>query len=420
MIVLKNASIFGANTASSAKNATIVINGDRIESVGADTGIPDGADVVIDLKGKFVLPGLIDAHVHFGGTERFDRPGISDRHESYDFLESRTEALKWGVTTIRSAGDYTPEIFEFRDEAGKNQHISPRIKAAGKILQARGGHPMDTVFGSNKKMSDNAAVMIDDKTDLDAEIKKLAAAGADWIKAVISEINKVDYPKPIPRIPREKIGQIVEIAHKYGKPCMIHVDNVRHMREAAEAGADSIEHVLSIGATETDIDDDLIEMLIKKQIYVVPTVYSIKAHENPEGSMPLVYGNDKLIEQINRLIRAGVKIGVGTDASIPFVKIGESLHEELSQLVRCGMTPAEAIAAATSGNAKLLRMDDEIGSISPGYYADMVIVEEDPAGGVDRTKNICFTIMNGQIIGMGAASAEKVVRVETKNYCNKN
>jgi imidazolonepropionase-like amidohydrolase len=396
MLVLKNASVIDGLGTAPVKNAVIVVDGGRIESVGTDIRPPDGADVVMDLKGKYALPGLIDAHVHFGGTDRLDYPGIGDRHETYDFLPSRTKALKWGITTVRSAGDYTPEIFEFRDEAKRGQHISPRIVAAGKMIQARGGHPMDTVFGSNKKIADGAAILTGDTTDIDAEIKKLADAGTDWVKAVISEVNKMDYPAPVPRIPGEKIKQIVEISHKYGKPCMIHVDNTRHMREAAEAGADSIEHVFSVGATETDVDDGLIDMLLKKQIYVVPTIYSIKAHENPGGSMPLVY--EKLIAQVKRLIGAGVKIGVGTDASIPFVPIGETLHEELSQLVLCGMTPMEAIIASTSGNAKLLRMEKEIGSILPGYRADLVIVDGDPAEDISKTKNIYTVIINGRIV----------------------
>ena len=396
MIVLKNASVINGVDAQPAMNSTIVINGSRIESVGADIGSTYEADIVIDLKGRYVLPGLIDAHVHFGGADNFDYPGIGDRHETYDFLEARGEALKWGITTVRSAGDYTPEIFAFRDEVKLGRHISPRIVAAGRMIQARGGHPIDTVFGSNERFAEGAGVMVDEMTDLDFEIKQLVDAGTDWIKAFISEINKLNYPAPIPRISNEKIRQIVDIAHKYGKPCMIHVDNVRHMREAADAGADSIEHVCAVGATETEIGDDLIEMLVQKQIYVVPTIFSIFAHENPKGSMPLVY--ETLIKQVNKLVRAGVKIGVGTDSNIPFVSMGKSLHEELAQLVKCGMTPAEAIAAATSGNAKLLRKEGEIGALLPGYFADMLVVDGDPTDDIGRTKNVYIVIMNGRIV----------------------
>jgi imidazolonepropionase-like amidohydrolase len=263
------------------------------------------------------------------------------------------------------------------------------------MIQARGGHPMDTVFGSNEKMKAGAAVIVNDATDIDAEIKRLADAGADWIKAVISEVNKLDYPSRVPRLSAEKIRQIADTAHKYGKPCMIHVDNVRHMREAAEAGADSIEHILAVGTTETEIDDSLIELLVRKQIYVVPTMFSIKAHENPDGNMPLVV--EKLIAQVGKLIRAGVRICAGSDSSIPFVTRGESLHDELSLLVECGMKPAEAIAAATTVNAQLLRRDKEIGSIAPGYFADMVIVNSDPTVDIMRTKDRFLVITNGRI-----------------------
>jgi len=396
MIILKNAVVVGDPASAPVQNAAIVINGARIESVGQNMTIPNSADIVVDLKGKYVLPGLIDAHVHFGGTEGFDYPGVGNRLETYDYLKSRAEALKWGVTTIRSAGDYTPDIFKFRDEVNNGLHISPRIVAAGRMIQARGGHPLDTVFGSDERIAAGSCVLLDDSTDIGVEVKKLADAGADWIKTFICEVNKLDYPAPVPRLPTESIRQIVDAAHKQGLPCMIHVDNARQLREAAEAGADSIEHTFTVGATDTDIDDDVIDLLIKRQIYVVPTIFSVKAHENPDGNMPLVY--QKLIRQVNKLIRAGVNIGVGTDSSIPFVPIGVALHEELAQLVECGMTPAGAIAAATSVNAKLLRKENEIGAILPGYFADLLVVGGDPTGDINCTKDIHIVIMNGRIV----------------------
>jgi len=396
MLILKNANVIDGAGSPPLSNATVIVNGCRIVDIGVDFDPPIGADIIIDLKGKYILPGFIDAHVHFGGADTFDYPGVGNRHETYDYSSARSEALKWGLTSIRSAGDYTPEIFHFRDEVNEGRHISPRIIAAGRMIQARGGHPLDTVFGSNENIAAGACVLVDEQTDLDAEIKKLVDEGTDWIKAFISEVNKLNYPAPVPRLSTERVAQIVKLAHKYGKPCMIHVDNTRHMREAAEAGADSIEHVFAVGATETEIDDSLIELLIKKQIYIVPTIFSIKAHENPEGNMPLVY--EKLIQQVGKLIQSGVKIGVGTDSSIPFVPIGRGIHEELSELVKCGMTPMDAITAATSGNAKLLRKENEIGLVRKDYFADLVVVDGNPASDISQTKNIDLVIMNGRIV----------------------
>jgi len=399
MLILKNASLISDPKAPPVRYAVITVKGDRIESVGTDVAVPNESDIVIDLKGGYVLPGFIDAHVHFGGTEGFDHPGVGNRIQTYDYLKSRTEALKWGVTTVRSAGDYTPEIFEFRDEVDAGHHISPRIVAAGKMIQARGGHPLFTVFGSSANIGTGACVLVDESTDIESEVKQLCDAGADWIKAFICDVNKLDYPTPVPRLSNEQIRQIVDVAHKHGKPCMIHSNNVSNVREIAEAGADSIEHVFTVGASETEIDDDLIELLVRKNIYVVPTLYSIKAHENPNGNMPLVY--EKLIQQVGKLIKAGVNIGVGTDSSIPFVPIGESMHEEMAELVKCGKTPAEVIAAATSGNAKLIRRDNEIGAIMPGYFADLVVVDGDPVRDISHTKNIRLVIMNGRIVYSG-------------------
>ena len=401
MIVLKNASVIDGTGAPPVKNATVIVNGNKIDAVGPGVSAPDGADIIIDLKGKTILPGFIDAHVHFGGADGFYHPGIGNRSETYDYLKSRTNAIKWGITTIRSTGDYTPDIFEFRDEVNRGLHLSPRIIAAGRMIQARGGHPVSTVFGGDAAIADGACVLVDESTDLDKEVKALAGAGADWIKAFISEVNKLDYPAHVPRIPPDKIRRIVELAHECGKPCAIHVDNISHMREAALAGADCIEHVFSVGASDTEIDESLIELLVKKQTYVVPTVFSIKAHENPDGNMPLVY--QILIRQVGKLIKAGVNLGVGTDSNIPFVSLGESLHEELSELVNCGMAPIDVIMAATYGNAKLLRKENEIGAVLPGYFADLAVVEGNPADDINLTKNIRFVIMDGRIM-MRAAS----------------
>ena len=305
------------------------------------------------------------------------------------------DALKWGITTVRSTGDYTPDILEFRDEVNLRLHISPRIIAAGKMIQARGGHPVSTVFNGDAAISEGACVLVDENTDLGKEVKALADAGADWIKAFISEVNKLDYPTRVPRIAPEGIKRIVEVSHECGKPCAIHVDNISHMREAVMAGADCIEHVFSVGASDTEIDEGLIEILIKNRTYVVPTVFSIKAHENPGGNMPLVY--EKLIRQVNKLIMAGVNLGVGTDSNIPFVTLGESLHEELSELVKCGMAPLDALKAATYGNAKLLRRENEIGAILPGYYADIIAVDGDPGEDISQTRNISLVVADGRI-----------------------
>ena len=135
MIILRNATIISGDGGAPAPGSVIMLNGGRIESVGAEADgySANGADIVIDLKGRYVMPGFIDAHVHFGGADCLDYPGIGDRLETYDFLRSRVEALRWGVTTVRSAGDFTPDIFDFRDSVDFGAQNSPRIIAAGRM-----------------------------------------------------------------------------------------------------------------------------------------------------------------------------------------------------------------------------------------------------------------------------------------------
>ncbi|MDR0817773.1 MAG: amidohydrolase family protein [Clostridiales Family XIII bacterium] len=410
--LLKNAFLIDGTGAAPAGLTDIVLSDGKIKSVELSASglanTPDNdADTVFDLRGKTVLPGLIDAHTHFGGTDRLDYPGITDRHENYDYLNSRKDALKWGITTVRSAGDYVPDILDFRDEVDAGLHTSPKIIAAGRMFQAAGGHPLDTVFGHDPGIASGVIIAVGEDTDLEKEVAGLADAGSDWIKVFISEVNKMDYPAKVPRIPKEKIKRIAELAHKHDKPCMIHVDNLSQLREAAEAGADSIEHIFAVGATDTELPDDLLELLKDRGTYIVPTMYSIKAHEALDDTRPPVY--EKLVAVVARMLEAGIKITAGCDSGIPFVPLGESIHCELEELVRAGMSPMAAILAATSQNAKMLRIDNDRGQILPGKAADLVILGANPLEDIANTRKIEIVILNGRIV---------IDRRERGEFCN--
>ncbi|NLO97782.1 MAG: amidohydrolase family protein [Peptococcaceae bacterium] len=394
MLVFKNALLIDGTGQSPCEGITVIIEGKKITQVGKDLPIPEGAQV-IDLKGQVLLPGFSDAHTHIGGSDRLDRPGLSGRFDSYDYAQNREAALQWGVTTVRSAGDFTPEILEFRDEVNQGKIRSPRIIACGRFIQAQDGHPGYTVFAADQNILDNAMVLVNEQTDIEAEVKKLVDAGVDFIKTFISDDNKMDYPNSVPRLSNEQLKRIADTAHKYGKRLAIHVDDLKDMADAVTIGADTIEHTINVGSTYHELTDDLLKALTSREVWVVPSMIATKNHD-VMPNIPPVY--DKLKEVIRKFIQAGVKIGVGCDSGIPFVPYGECVHLEMELLTEVGMSPLAAITAATGGNAKMFGQDHIFGTVEPGKAADLVILGSNPLQDIKNTRDIKMVLRDGRIV----------------------
>ena len=395
MIALINASLIDGTGSPPVAGATVVIQGKRITEAGAGVPIPDGA-TVIDLKGKTLLPAFSDVHTHFGGTDMLTRPGLGGSDATYDYALNSGSCIDWGVTTVRSAGDFMPDLVSYRSDAAMGGLRAPRILTAGRMFVARGGHPLYTVYSGNEDIRDNACVVCDDSTDIDAEVKKLADAGVDWIKAFLSTINKMDYPNPVPRLPHETLKKISDSAHKYGKPVMIHVETPQDAEEAVDIGADSIEHLIGVGTTNFEISDVLLKKLADSSTHVVPTLVGIKAHDGGLAGAQPVYSH--LEKAVKKLADAVVKLGVGCDSGIPFVPCGESIHTEMELFVSAGISPLDALCMATSGNAKLLRLDGSLGTIEPGKLADLVVLNANPLEDIRNTRSIALVIKEGSVV----------------------
>jgi imidazolonepropionase-like amidohydrolase len=395
MIAFINAKLIDGTGKQPAEKATVIINGTHIEATGTNLAVPDEASVV-DLKGKTLLPAFSDAHTHFGGSDLLSRPALGGRDITYDYALNSINNLQWGVTTIRSAGDYMPDIISFRDDVSNKKLNAPRILTAGRMFVASGGHPLDTVYGSNEAIRDNACVVCYENTDIDAAVKTLIDAGVDWIKAFISTINKMNYPQSVPRISHETLIKITETAHKYGKPVMLHIENPAEIEEALEIGVDSIEHTIGVGNTYFGISDSLLIKLRDKKTFVVPTLSAIKAHDGMLQGAELVY--PYLEKVVKKMAIAGVKLAVGCDSGIPFLPYGECVHMEMELLVAAGVSPMDAICIATRNNAELFQMQDKLGTVQAGKLADLVILNADPLRDIDNTRQICLVMKEGRVM----------------------
>lgn len=395
MLVLKNAVLIDGTGAPPQRDATVILKGKQIEAVGRGLPVPDGAQVV-DLEGMTLLPGFSDAHTHFGGSARLDRPGLTGRFGSYDYAEHREAALRWGVTAVRSAGDFTPEILEFRDEVNAGKIRSPRVIAAGRMVQADGGHPAFTVFFSDAAIVENACVILRADTDIEAEIAKLSDLGVDWIKIFVSDDNKMQYPCTVPRLSNEQLRRIVDAAHKHGKPVMAHVDDIGNLKDAVLCGADSVEHTINVATSDHEVTDEVLRLLTGRDVWVVPTMTATNLHEGSIPGAPPVY--PALETAVGKMVRAGVKFGVGCDSGIPFIPFGECVHMEMELLVRAGMEPLAAVTAATGGNAKLFRKNDVFGTVEPGKAADLVVLGSSPLDDIRNTRDIRLVFRDGSVV----------------------
>ena len=395
MLVLKDVTLLDGSI-EPVQHANVLIKGQQILEAGPGCPVPEDAKT-LTLQGCYVIPGLIDAHTHLGGSISFDRPPHTGRFVSYDYAQHRETALQWGVTTVRSAGDFMPDIIEIRELANSGKIRSPRIFTAGRMIQAPGGHPWNTVFFQNPETAAHELIFAGPDTDLEEEVTKLVNEGVDWIKLYISEDDVIHWPQKLPRLSDRQLRKATDTAHRLGKSVMAHVDNFDGMRLALDAGVDSIEHTLNNGANHgLTADEPLLERLVKQDVWVVPTMVATKYHD---GSIPQAEPiMPRLIREVGKLIQAGVKLGVGCDSGIPMVPYGQCVHEELQLLCQAGMTPQQALHAATRGNAALLGWVNRIGTLAPGSYADLIILGSNPYTDISNTQDIQMVLQSGKIV----------------------
>lgn len=396
MLLFKHATLLDGTGAPPQPDMTVAVDDGLITQVThADLPTQPGSRV-FDLNGQFLLPGFIDAHTHLGSSFSLDRPANSGRFATYDYAQHREQALRWGITSVRSGGDFTPDIFQVRDLAAQGELISPRILACGKVLQAKGGHPGYSVYFGDPDILAHTCSLLGPDDPVETAVRQAADSGADWIKVFVSDDNKMAYPCTVPRLSNEQLRRIVAEAHRLGLPVMMHVDDLSDLEDAVDAGADTIEHIRNVATSGPELSQRLLDKLTAREVWVVPTLIATKIHEGSVSGAPPVW--PKPLEDLRRMLDAGVRIGVGCDSGIPFVPYGECLHMELELLCEAGMTPLDALTAATGGNAAMLRKADQFGTVRPGLAADLVVLGSDPTKEIRASRDIRLVLARGRIV----------------------
>ncbi len=349
------------------RDAVVVVDGDRIVSVATGaSALPAGAELV-DLRRYTGLPGLIDLHTHI--TYYWDqKPGTRPRGQRrlpavtvYLAQANARRTLETGVTTVRDLNAGNDMDLAMRDLIAMGAMAGPRIFASGPGLSARQGQPPDP---------DTMRKIVEERVK----------SGVDWIK-VFGSRGSYESVETTQTVTVEEMKAVVDVAHALGKKVAIHSYGPSGVRDAVRAGADSVEHGI-------DIDDATFAEMKQRGTVWVPTVdhnrYYIDARDEfgfaPGVEGPLKDYIERNLESVRRAVKAGVKIGMGSDAV--YTMFGQNTRE-LGWLVKAGMTPVQALGAATTTPAALLGIDDRLGRIAPRFLADLVAIEGDPLTRID-------------------------------------
>lgn len=416
-IVLRDANVFDSAAGQMLPHRTIVISGELIQAIGSPeqpVEIPPNARC-IDCAGRFIIPGLIDAHVHL--VHLADRTHVTGDEQLPLYLAA-------GVTSVRSAGDAIVAEAGVANFSRSNPRRCPRVFLASPLIDGE------------KPVHRDVGWPLVDVNEVPAFVDEMAAWHVTTLKIYVGT-------------PRHIGRAVIELGHRRGMSVTAHL-GAYQAQDAVEDGIDCLEHIgsvfdYSIPANVTsapnyranlDLQNPrcqaLVAALAKHQVAVDPTlvVYRnmISLHDLPEvqnhpdcklapASMrgywekfrethPLSEASrllrqqefNRLLELTGILFRAGVPLLAGTDAPEPFVTPGFSLHQELELLVASDLPPAAVLQAATLNNAKILHQADKLGRIEPGMLADLVVLRADPLADIRNTRQIEMILRGGQVV----------------------
>jgi imidazolonepropionase-like amidohydrolase len=387
--------LIDVHTGKVTQNAFIIIDKGRITRI-ADAA-PAGV-TIIDLSKYTVVPGLIDCHAHILGDPK-------DQSSTSGLRMSSAQGAIWGVynlqtwlahgfTALRDAGESDTGYGQLalRNSIEKGLIRGPRIVSAGNFVSLTGGHGDSDVLAPDKALprGPNIADTVD---QVSIAVRRDIKYGADWIKlmatgGVMDPIS--DYT--VEELSQEQMAKAVEIAHRAGKKVMAHAEGTEGIKAAVRAGVDSIEH-------GTVLDEEAAKLMEQRGTWLVPTLFCFQHDMETglsQGRDPVSFAKGVAImkEQgpaFKLALQHHLKIAYGVDDDVDFVS------KEFGALVRGGMTPIEALRAATINGAELTGRSADIGSIEPGKFADIVAVDGDPLADITVMEKVVFVMKGGEV-----------------------
>ena len=386
-----------------ASKKTIIVKENKIFKIMDGYVSPKSATaIIVDLKDKVVMAGLIDFHVHieqeFDRNTRLNNYILNEADVAFNSVGFAKTTLLNGFTTVRDLGGTGVNI-SIRNAINAGKIMGPRVFTAGKSLATTGGHA-DPTNGSSRNLIGNPGPkegVVNSVEDAKKAVRQRYKNGADCIKitatgGVLSVAKSGDNPQ----FTIEEVKAICETAKDYGMHVAAHAHGDEGMQRAIIGGVKTIEH-------GTYMSDETMELMKKHDAYLVPTITAGKEVEEKAkiaGFYPAIVVPKALAvgPQIQgtfaKAYKKGVGIAFGTDAGV--FKHGNN-GKEFGFMVAAGMPAIETIQSATITNAKLLNMENEVGQIQKGFFADIIAVNEDPTKNINTMENVVFVMKNGVV-----------------------
>ena len=389
-VVLRAAAMLDVRAGRLVRDAVVIVDGDRIRAAGTGIALPPGAEV-IDLGPRTLLPGLIDAHTHVTTTYRFLLRG-GPMHDAVTAHVHARKTLDAGFTSVRDLWSKDFIDIALRDAIDRGEVVGPRMQCATLAVGSTGGHNED-VEGLSPTITIGGHSGIADGVDgVRRLVRYELKHGADVIKIMATEggsegtdlANETEFTL-------EEMKAIVDEAHRAGRKVAAHAHGADGIKTALRAGVDSVEH-------GTFLDDEGVRLLVERGAWLVPTgAINDMPPEGPpsafEAERAALYARASK-EGFRKAVAAGVRIAMGSDSSV--LTHGENA-KEIVWMARHGMTPLQALRAATTGGAELLGWSDRVGAIEAGKLADIVAVDGDPLADITAVERVRFVMKGGVV-----------------------
>ena len=406
-LLIRNGTLIDGNGGRPVSDAVVLIDDNRIRAVGPSDAVrlPEADVVEIDARGGFVLPGFIDVHVHlmcegYDLEEELTTPFSLNFFKAIEYMRRTVEA---GVTSVRDGGGADLGV---KQAVEQGLVLGPRMQISITALSITGGHGdgwlpsgVDITYPAYPGCPDGRCDGVD---GVRRKVREVLRAGADVIKVCTTGgvLSPTDHPDFTQFTLDELAAMVQEGTYRRGVKVMAHASGLEGIKNAVRAGIHSIEH-------GDNLDDETIELMLERGTYLVPTLLAtagILEDAETAGTMP-EWSKRKMREvaeihraSMTRAYKAGVRIAMGTDAGVG--RHGTNLRE-LGLLCSIGMSPMEAILAATKVAAGCLGWEDRVGTLEPGKLADVVVCKADPLADIHSlvdVDNISIVIKDGQIV----------------------
>lgn len=394
-IALVGGSVVDLDGGAPIANAVVLVVGERIVAVGRanEVEVPPEAEV-IDVGGAWLIPGLMNMHVHLGlvlpGNMEAELAQETEGELTLRMAQNARETLLAGITTIRLPGDQRHGDLALKKAIARGQAYGPRIYSSGEALAITGGHG-----------SEHGKTYNDGPYELIKAARLEISAGASWVKILISGgIATQGGGIAEALMTAEEINAVVDAAHRFGAKVAAHSGSSQATSIAVDAGVDSIEHGYFL-------DRAVLKKMAKAGTWYVPTIVVSQPASAPffeKIGSPQWYldRRDSVGKEhwkaLQMAIEEGVNIGLGTDQMPSEPNDGTTATaREAQYYVEAGMTPLNALRSTTIQTARMLGAEDEIGSLEAGKYADIIAVDRNPAEDITALRNIQFVMKGGYV-----------------------